>query len=827
LSIRCFQTLRFTCDSCSRGSLVATDHCTSSHSQASLLLPGDLADLYKNLEVQALLKKTSSLASANLKELTSLRQQMVFFANTLNLLYLHSLLFYCHSFDTGNDDTGDLGGFKSLPTLPPSLRGVTLPILDSSRVVQMGLFGKVGYRLGQLGVVSCLDLHHSILCHTLTPPTISKEMDLKLRLTLTSLDPWMSFTPTAPNPRLFYVIHGFCPSPLTKENFSSALSSAESRYLSANVTIEHSKRTVAVARPLLDRREDIVKAAGSHIGEALPSFPAYVNVADMLFLRYLKDNLDPTKADALATMMELWEASKNKRIQIVPKEVDCKIGYNLGPFEYNTSKDVTSPSGKGSPKLPRRRFTRETSRKEILLGHSPPLAVIKEYPLSADMMDFVKKQKPLLAGLVALVCPVKGLSGSKSRLSGGAEEEPGRGGKDGSSGKDQEKEESSNFFKRSLRNKMTSPIPVQSSVPTLASAMAMAPSVSVSPTRSLTFPKIPGISDDREPSSPWHRHYRDILSYFPEDSPMRRYLEVRVLPFEDNIPWLATEKQETSMLSLSGLALAPPGSKELEEACMIIMKTLVESGNLLAAIKFLATEPAVESCQVHALSHLALTGHFVSNYLEMTPPKAEPKPTSRPSADRRNSGKTSKRSSKNDQLLFPVNPIPILSQLSDPECAARLTLASLEVWPVEVCVGLLEFCLHHLQSSSSLVSPLSEKLEKMRVYSRIMLACEASPHTLGGPRSRRNCPWKSWNELAEDSVGKTTFVLGRLLDVKEFSLAREWCSVHALSGSITQQIEVEYLFNLLEGEKPNPIVAHQVKGRQDFRGYLWWKHPAE
>ena len=756
-----------------------------------------------------------------------MNHQMVFYTNILNFLYLHSLLFCCHSFNAGNRDTGNFGGSEDLPTLPPCLRGITLPMLESSRVVQMGLFGKVGYRLGQLGVVSCLDLHHSILCRTLTPPTICKEIGLKLRLTSTSLDPWMSHTPATPNPCLFYVIHDgqlSCsyPSALTIENFSSALSSAEGRYLTANVTIDHGKRTVAVARPLLERRQDFVKATVSHVGEAPPTFPTHVNFSDMLFLRYLKANLDTTKADALSTMMELWETSKSKRIQLVSKEVDSKIGYNLTSSEW-VPKGMASPSGKGSPKLPRRQFSRELSRKESQPGNSMSLAVIKEYSLSPGMMDFVKNQKPLLAGFVALVCPVKGLSGSKSRLGGGGgDEEPSRnsGSKDGSSGKDQEKEENSKFFIKNLRSKMTSPIPVQSPVPASTSATAMAPSsLPVSPTRSLTFPKIPGISDDRDlhSTTPWRRHYQDIISHFPQDSPMIRYLEVRVLPFEDNIPWLAGEKKDASALNVSSLALVPPGSQELEEACMITMKALVESGNLSEAIKFLATEPAIKSSQVHALSHLALSSYFVSNYLELIPQKTETTVALRTSDRKsRSSRNASKRSSKGDQLLFPVNPIPILSQLSDPECTARLTLASLEVWPVDMCVGLLEFCLHHLPSSSSLVSPLSEKLEKMHVYSRIMVACEAVPHTQGGHRQGRNCPWKSWIELAEDSVSKTEFVLGRLLDVKEFSLAREWCSVHALSGSITQQIEVEYLFNLLEGEEPNPIVAHQVKGRHSW-----------
>ena len=776
-----------------------------------------------------MLEKTPSLASVDLTLLKSLKKQMVFYTNVLNLLYLHALMFYCSSLDTSAaaPEGVDLGLGVALPR---SLRGVTLPMLESSRVVQLALFGKVGYHLGQLGLVSCLDLHYSVLCRGLTLPTVIQDTGIRLRLPLRHPDPWLAHAPTNPDARLFYAIHNgqlgcFPPIPFTVEKFDSSLATCEQRYITANVSIEHGRRTVTVASDLVERRNDFGKS-GVHAGETQPTVSAHLHALDMALFRYLQEHLEPTMADILRTMIEMWEASKGKRIHLSVQQTDCKLGYSLGSAEggLSLSRSVVSP--RISPTLRRRRLPRESSRKDI---QATSLPSVKEYSLTPEMMDFVKKQKPLLAGIIALVCPpTRTLSGSRS---GGTIDEEAAGGEigwDTPLAKEREKEESKSLFK-SLRSKMVSPsVVVPLSTTTNTSIASSAP---VSPIRALTFPKIPGISDHREAAltaSPWQRHYNEILAYFPSGSPMRKYLEVRVLPFEKSISWVTDfsgqQKQhqhqqqqapassdsaiplEKSRLSVSSLALAPPGSKLLEEACMYVMKTLVEKGDVASAIQFLTSEPAVGSSQVHALSHMALSCHFIANFLELSPQNGQRVPSTLDKGGMI----INRRPSMGELALMPVNPIPILSQLSDPEYASRLTIASLDVWSVDVCVGMLEFCLHHLPSHSSLATPLTEKLEKMRVYSRIMSACEKFVHSHSKHRSVRSCPWKNWNELASDSESKTSFVLGRLLDAKEFSLAREWCAVHSLSGSVTRQIEVEYLFNLLEGEDPNPIVAHQV-----------------
>ena len=777
-----------------------------------------------------MLGQTSSLSSVDLTQLKSVKSQMIFYTNVLNLLYLHALLFYCAHIN-GNNGLSSGGGCG----FPASLRGITMPMLDSSRIVQAALFNKVGYWLGQLGLVSCLDLHYSVLCHGLTPPTIIKDTvgaDMWVRLAPIAADPWTAYAPTSPDPRLFYAIHDgrlscFLPVPLTGDNFESTLASSQRWYIAANVSIDHGKRTVTVAAPLLARRNDFTSSSGHLAGKAPPNVPAHITTPDLLLLlRYLQEHLEPAKADILRTMMEMWEASKNKQIQVKSKEIDCTLGYNFGSAEASKS---VSPS-KGSPKSRRKKLVRDGSRKELQQpSNSVPsssLAAIKEYSLTNEMMDFVKEQRPLLAVLIALVCPSKSPGGSKSGTSGSSLYEDSiraSGVKEIPSTKEHDREESKSFMK-SLRSRVVSPVPTQPpAAPAVTSGPVMSSSLPVSPTRSLTLPRIPGISDVDGHASPWRKQYNEIIAHFPCSNPMSRYLETRVLPFEGVIPWVvdsSVQQQQQSTdsnvplkatkLDITSLALAPPGSKELEEACMFVMKSLVESGNVSAAIRFLSSEPAAGSSHVYSFSHVALCGHFVINYKRLSERDQLKQSSSSSRPLDRDSVINKRRASKGEQSLEPVNPIPILSQLSDPECASRLTLASLQVWSIDMCINMLEFCLHHLPASSGLTETLSGSLEKMRVYSRIMSACEAFVQGQGKQRVSRSSPWKNWRELAKDSVSKTDFVLGRLLDAKQFSLAREWCSVHALSGRVTRQIEVEYLFNLLEGEDPNPIVAHQV-----------------
>jgi len=155
-------------------------------------------------------------------------------------------------------------------------------------------------------------------------------------------------------------------------------------------------------------------------------------------------------------------------------------------------------------------------------------------------------------------------------------------------------------------------------------------------------------------------------------------------------------------------------------------------------------------------------------------------------------------------------PVALLSQLSDQELAARLALASLCNWPVEICVDILSYCVHHLPPASPLFSVLSEKLKKMQVYARVMDTCESPFPPVSTHWHTTRSPWRSWSDLSSDSESRPDYVLRIMLGSKAFALARKWSAVHNLQQSVTQQIEVDYMFDLLEGDSPDPIAAQQV-----------------
>ena len=800
--------------------------------QESLLTPKNLASAYRHPDVKVILQKTASLASVDLSMLNSLTKKMVFFTNVLNFLYAHALMFY-FSYEAGVSSPDEEAGEEERVTFPPNMDGLTLSMMKSSQVVQSALMSKVGYHVGQLGLVSCFDLHHCILGHGLAPPILVKDTGLQPRVALVHSDPWLTYAPVSPDPRLFYVIHDghmtcSIPAPLSVENFVTTLISAEGHYLNANVRVDFGKKSVTIPSALEERRRDfgnIDATCNAMDSLASVSVRSHVHPADMALLRYVQSRLDPNLADILLTMMDAWEAAKSKRVHVVVKQTSVKLGYNFGAVVGGGK--ATNLSPRESPKVRRTRLPKEQGSKDLSHEHvssisssSAALSSEELHFMTTEIFEFVKKQKPLLAGLIALICP--SLSPSASRLGPAIKEETER--IDGratpisipSKGRDAE-EPSMSFMKRNFRSVMASPIPFSQTNP-LSLNMISSSLPKISHTRSLSLPKIPGISDDRDSTqnfTPWQRQYSSVLAHFPSSSPMKRFLESRLSPFEELVPWWADSftlktpftPSRLSEHSLCLLAAAPQSSKALENACMLVVKHLMESGRVAEAVQFQTSEPAISSCQGHVLSHMVFSCHFVAKYQEMLSVGSQARSSM---VDGSNIGRTSQN------VIATSFPIPILSQLSDPESAAHLVLSSLHNWPVHECLDMLEYCLYHLPSQSNLISPISKKLERMKVYARILATCD-NPFSSqlvrdgqGRADQGHTAPWKTWLELAKDSGTNSNYVLRILLESKGFELSREWYRVHELSAGVTRQIEVDYLFDLLEGENSNSIIAHQV-----------------
>ncbi len=784
------------------------------------LSPKDLACAYRNPQIQKVLSKTPSLASIDLTLLGSLTKKMIFYTNITNLLYLHTVLRYCA--EACSSPEGTAGGLGETPSTGGRGEGVvSLSMLESSKVIQTVFFMKFGYRIGQLGLISCHDLHHAFLRQGLTPHYLVKGDKIQSRLKLTHPDTWVDYAPPASDPRLFYVINdghmtGPCPSPLSIENFESALLGSERRYLNSTIQVDVAKRVVSIPKPLYNIKNDFRSLLSSSELSTTPSNPSHSQSRsqDIFFLKYVQPNLDEAQADILLTLIDANESAKSKKLHLSKQPENIRIGYDLGSMLSNSSGGGGNSGG--SPKGRRKRISRESSRRDLLSPGTEDRSVrsIQQHSFTVDTFEFVKKQAPLLAGLVILLCPLKlptdtlASAGSGNIEAASTTSGTGGGGGGGAGGEEDkdvlihtEKEEAKSFM-QNLRSKVTSPV----SIPPPLSSTTLSSSSSTF-IRRLSIPY-----EDRDTVTPWKNQYDDIIAHFSTNIPMKNFLASRLSGFAELIPWdeesripLPSSSSSSSAikrslssfpdsrdLHLRQLAFASPSSDELGRACIFVMKMLMESGRIGDSVLFLSSEPAINHLrEVQFFSETALSCLFVENYKDIL-------------ATEQNSV---------EKTVF-KNPIPVLSRLLDPELASRLALSSLHIWPVDICVDMLSYCLHHLSSdaSSGLATPLSHKLDRMRVYSTIMSKCEraaASTITTTSSYLGRS-PWKDWVALARESAEKTGYVLSILLESKEFDLARKWCSVHGLSAEIARRIEVEYIFDLLEGEIPNSILAHQV-----------------
>ena len=104
----------------------------------------ELKGAYTNPEMKELLAKTLVLASVDLSSLDTPSRQMAFYSNVANVLYAHAIMAYLASGLEG-EGPGRLSMLHGA--------GVSTATMQSSRIVQAAYFSKVGYYIGQLGLV--------------------------------------------------------------------------------------------------------------------------------------------------------------------------------------------------------------------------------------------------------------------------------------------------------------------------------------------------------------------------------------------------------------------------------------------------------------------------------------------------------------------------------------------------------------------------------------------------------------------------------------------------------------------------------------------------
>ena len=86
--------------------------------------------------MQKLLAKTKLFADAHLSKLSGNNQRVMFYCNVANILYAHAIMVYAAA-EKDPRLFGDLTGGSVRP----------------SEVVQAAIFGRVGYHIGELGLV--------------------------------------------------------------------------------------------------------------------------------------------------------------------------------------------------------------------------------------------------------------------------------------------------------------------------------------------------------------------------------------------------------------------------------------------------------------------------------------------------------------------------------------------------------------------------------------------------------------------------------------------------------------------------------------------------
>jgi len=678
---------------------------SGSHSHDNLITVENLSSVLEHPKLLPLFQRTKSLENVNLRKLETNKSQIVFYTNIVNLLYIHAVLMAVAS-ETKAELLGELQAIFTEG-------GLSLEVLTSSLVMQTAYFTRVGYRIGQLGLISCFDLHHTVLRHGLVQPNPVKELPLNLSIELQPSDPWLIHAPKTPEPKSLYVIHdGRLSSPtpiaLSMKSFEETLKTAETLYLTSKVSVDPIARDISVPEWLFDCYKDFVPSDSSD--------------ADLALCKYIQSKREN---ETLSELIGGSEISKSRKLSLSVSVIPNKTQFG---FNFNVKKSTPSPKSSPSHRI----LSREHSRKDM---HSPTPVPVKEskqkHSFTPEIFSFVQQRSPLLAALIYLLSPpVAKPEGSITDDKDPSEDQVEKKG-----------------ILQSIKQKVNPKAPqVQ------PATKAVAPVKTV---------------DD------WKVTFDGVLSHFTKALPMQQYLTARLSGFSSLIQWDDTSGGKTDpnefKVCVRTLAALPSSSPVIGEACQFVMKKLLESGKVMQAVEFMSSEPATRhSEKVSYLSDIVLARAFVSNCSKEV-----------------------------------KDPLSILSRISNPELTCRLTLSSLKHWPVRECIKLLSYCQHHLPNTSRLRETVKDKLDCMKVY-LAMSNCQSPLHSLGSP-------WRSWYQIASDSESHPDYVLSVLLSGNNFAIARQWGAVHKVDKELSQQIEVEYLSYLLEGDSSDPIAAQQVQ----------------
>lgn len=120
----------------------------------------DLLKAGKTTEMRKVLECTSQLISVSLISLKdNLSRQIAFFCNVTNLLYAHALIKFLQEEGT-EEGRRMMGGTR-----------LSANVLQSDKIATVTFYTKVGYYIGELGLVRYLEKnsHNSIYCPFFPP----------------------------------------------------------------------------------------------------------------------------------------------------------------------------------------------------------------------------------------------------------------------------------------------------------------------------------------------------------------------------------------------------------------------------------------------------------------------------------------------------------------------------------------------------------------------------------------------------------------------------------------------------------------------------------
>ena len=541
---------------------------------------------------------------------------------------------------------------------------------------------------------------------------------------------------------------------------------------------------VTVPQRLFDHRDDFARPIWKekYANSSLHYLP------DLSLLTYLHSHIDQDLAELLHPLVTACESAVSRRlplpVKVTSQREEQRFGYRFPGTENRRTETAEEGGSTGgseaivtSQKSLHRRFSRQHSSQtdvsESLETSQISQSMKKRYTFTPEILTFVTHQNPLLAALIHLLSPPPPSPPSLSTLSTSSQKKTGKSGSEedgttglgtgGGSGTGEGEEREEGGVRRMAVFGVRSRVKSQ-----LARRTSYDHHAPLSPS----------------PSSSWTRDLDDVLVQFVAHQPMQQFLQARLAPFNPVLPWdppgaTPTGRGRRSSAhpeprdSLRVLALLPSRGHALGSAVSYTLHRFIEIGRVSDAVCFLVSEPA--SChgnRTRLLKDVALSSAFVDSYSE--------------TLSLGQSGETATESLS----LTPSptsSPLSLISQISDPELAARLVLSSLHNWPVETCRNLLSFSSHHLPPSSPLLPIVREKLEKIEIYAIIMAKCKTLLFMKSGrERRKEERSWGQWTQLARDSENKPQYVLDLLLTEREFELTRRWAHIHHLSQSVTQ-----------------------------------------